>query len=333
MRMSDYKRGMNEIGHDVWAWLEPPGEWGFANSGVIAVGEEVLVVDTQNDMRLGKDLSDAVGALLPDATVTYVVNTHADGDHWNGNLFYPGAEIVASRASLAEMEDMWLDPSDLGSMAEGDSHFARFVRWRQRTFEYQGWRPVLPTRTYEERAEISLGDVTVELVQFGPAHTRGDTVVHVPATGTVFAGDLLFTDSTPIMWAGPLARCVDACERILAWAPDIVVPGHGPVVGQTGVRRVRDYLTHIAEHASRCHARGLDVAEAYRALELGEFAAWPHASRAYLNLVTAYRALDPSRAPIPPWEALEGVLADDDGSWCVPSASAAAAGAEPVVAP
>lgn len=329
--MSDYKRGMNRIGPHVWAWLEPPGEWGFANSGVVTVGDEVLVVDTQNDMRLGKDLSEAVAALVPGATVTHVVNTHADGDHWNGNLFYPDAEIVASRASLAEMENMWLDPSDLSSMAEGDSHFARFIRWRQRTFEYRGWRPVLPTRTYEDRAELALGDVTVELVQFGPAHTQGDTVVHVPAAGTVFAGDLLFTDSTPIMWAGPLERCVDACEQILSWAPDTVVPGHGPVVGEAGVRRVRDYLTHIAEHAVRSYARGLDVTDAYDALELGEFAAWPHASRAYLNLVTAYRALDPAGAPIPPREALEGVLAGDDGSWCSPSAASVVTDAGVVV--
>jgi cyclase len=45
--------------------------------------------------------------------------------------------------------------------------------------------------------ELSVGDRAATFLELGPAHTGGDTIVHVPDAGTVFTGDLLFIDGTP----------------------------------------------------------------------------------------------------------------------------------------
>jgi cyclase len=310
-----YTRGLHDLGDGCQAWLEPPGGWGLANSGVVVGDSEVLVVDTQNDMALAAALRDAVDAAAAGKPVTTVVNTHADGDHWNGNLYYEDARIVASQATVSEMKDMWLDPARLSSMANGDTAFGRFVRWRTAAFDYAGWRPVYPTETFSGASSIGLEGRRVEVAEVGPAHTQGDTVVHVPSAGVVYAGDVLFTDSTPIMWAGPLSRCIAACDRILSWQPRLVVPGHGPVVDASGVVAVRDYLEFVLQYATAQYRAGQTPAEAYADIDLGVFADWRHSSRTYQNIHAVYRELDPQKYTVPPQQALEIVLADDDGDW------------------
>lgn len=314
-QLPPYTRGLHDLGDGCQAWLEPPGGWGLANSGVVVGDSEVLVVDTQNDMALAAALRVAVDAVAVGKPVTTVVNTHADGDHWNGNMYYQDARIVASQATLSEMKNMWLDPARLSDMANDDTAFGRFVSWRTAAFDYAGWRPAYPTETFSGARHIRLADRQVELAEVGPAHTQGDTVVHVPSAGVVYAGDVLFSDSTPIMWAGPLSRCIAACDRILAWEPRLVVPGHGPVVDASGVVAVRDYLEFVLQHATAACRAGKTPAEAYAAIDLGVFAGWRHSSRAYQNILAVYRELDPQRYTAAPQEALEVVLAADDGDW------------------
>ena len=44
----------------------------------------------------------------------------------------------------------------------------------------------LPTRTFSGELTIQVGDKRVELIEVGPAHTRGDVLVHVPGDHAVF---------------------------------------------------------------------------------------------------------------------------------------------------
>ena len=57
----------------------------------------------------------------------------------------------------------------------------------------------------------------------GPAHTAGDTIVHVPDVSTVYTGDILFIGGTPIVWAGPLSNWVAACDLVLGMDVDTVI--------------------------------------------------------------------------------------------------------------
>ena len=72
----------------------------------------------------------------------------------------------------------------------------------------------------------------------------------------------LFADDHPVHWDGPLARVAGACETILALDPEVVIPGHGPVMS---VEDVRDHVTYLRELEALVHARhaaGVSVAEA-----------------------------------------------------------------------
>ncbi|MFJ8749962.1 MBL fold metallo-hydrolase [Streptomyces sp. NPDC102441] len=306
---------LTDLGDGCYAFTQAPGCWGFANSGIIVGdGGGALVVDTQNDMPMARALRDAIDGLPSSPSVDSVVNTHGDGDHWNGNVLFRDAEIISSEATLKDIRGHWLDPSRIDAYAAGDTAFAEFMRWRQGIFDYDGWTPVHPTRTYEGELRLDVG-ATVELQQLGPAHTSGDTVAWVPHAGVLYSGDLLFTASTPIMWAGPLSRCIEACDRITALEPRVVVPGHGPIIDASGILTVRQYLAFVLEYATESYHAGKSPLEAYQQIDLSRYAHWPHASRTYQNIRLVYRELDPQRHEADVRTTLDVVYGDDRGDW------------------
>ena len=88
-----YERGLLELGNGGYAWLQPDGGWGWSNAGPRRRRRRSLLVDTLFDVPLTEDMLEAMRDAEPAATahIDTLVNTHANGDHCNGN------ELVARR--------------------------------------------------------------------------------------------------------------------------------------------------------------------------------------------------------------------------------------------
>jgi glyoxylase-like metal-dependent hydrolase (beta-lactamase superfamily II) len=148
-----------------------------------------------------------------------------------------------------------------------------------------------------------------ELIHVGPAHTGGDVIVHLPAERVVFTGDVLFRLCTPIGWEGTFAKWIEALDRIEALAPEVVVPGHGPLCGLEGPREMRDYLCYVRSESKRFFDAGLPAVEAAKKIDLGPYADWTEPERIVFNVERAYRELrgEPYDAPIDVAAILRGV--------------------------
>ncbi len=286
-----YQRGLADLGGGSWAWLQPDGGWGWSNAGLITDGDANLLVDTLFDLDLTGEMLDAMRASVPAAKrIERLVNTHANGDHCNGNELVRDAEIIASTACAEEMAHE--DPKGMAAMkrqAKDMGDLGEFFLHCFGAFDFDGITQTPPTRTFDGHLEIAVGDKSVDLIQVGPAHTRGDTLVHVPKDSVVFTGDILFIEGHPIMWAGPVGNWIAACERILALNPELVVPGHGPITDATGVRAVRDYLSYIRDEARARFDAGLTATEAARDINLDDYDSWGDAERIAVNVATLYR--------------------------------------------
>jgi glyoxylase-like metal-dependent hydrolase (beta-lactamase superfamily II) len=114
-------------------------------------------------------------------------------------------------------------------------------------------------------------------------------LVHVPGDRTVFTGDILFIDGTPIMWAGPVQNWIDACRRIAEMGVETVVPGHGPITDERGVAAVRGYLEYVRDEARKRYDAGMDAFEAAKDIALGDYASWGDAERIVVNVDRLYR--------------------------------------------
>ena len=294
-----FEKGLHEIGTGCWAWLQPDGSWGFSNAGLVTDGEASLLVDTLFDLPL----TEAMLAAMRDATpaaraMDTVVNTHANGDHCYGNALVREATIIASKASAEEMDEV--PPALLATMLEAAPQMGAAGEFFQRIFggfEFAGIEPVKPDRTFVGELDWKVGDKDVRLIEVGPAHTRGDVLVHSVQDRVVFTGDILFIEGTPIMWQGPVENWIRACEQIEAMDVDVVVPGHGPIVEPSGAGAVREYLCMIRDEARKRFDAGLPVAEAAKDIALGDYAAWGDAERIAVNVDTLYREFDPTREP------------------------------------
>ena len=102
--MADWKftKGLHDIGNGSYAYLQPDGGWGWSNAGLITDGDEALLVDTLFDLKLTREMLDAMRDATPQANdIGTLINTHSNGDHTFGNQLVEGAEIIASAACAA----------------------------------------------------------------------------------------------------------------------------------------------------------------------------------------------------------------------------------------
>ncbi len=291
-----YDKGLVELGDSCYAYLQPDGSWGWSNAGLVMGDGVSLLVDTLFDLKLTAEMLTAMQPVTRMAPIGTLVNTHANGDHCYGNELVEGAEIIASAATAHEMTEV--PPAMLSALIHADGQVGELFRHFFGAFEFDGITVTMPTRTFEGRLDVDVAGRTVELVEVGPAHTRGDTIAYVPDARTVYTGDILFIGGTPIVWAGPLGNWVAACDLMLGMDIDVVVPGHGPLTDKAGIAAVRDYLSFVDTEATARHAAGIDAWEAARqiAAEVGakhEFCGWSEFGRISVNVDTAYRSLDP----------------------------------------
>jgi glyoxylase-like metal-dependent hydrolase (beta-lactamase superfamily II) len=233
------------------------------------------------------------------AAIDILVNTHANGDHIYGNELVNAGEIIATKACAEEFNDVPPQMmADILAAAPGMGELGRFFKDNFDSFNFQGITLTPPTKTFEGRLDIEVGNRNVSLIQVGPCHTKGDMIVWEPEGRVVFAGDILFINGTPIMWAGPVDNWFNALDTISGLKPEVIVPGHGPITDQTGLDETRAYFEYLVKEGEKRFKAGQSVNEASRELIKGDYSHWGDPERVAINLDTLYRQFgnDPTPA-------------------------------------
>ena len=293
--VTTYDKGLHEIGDGLFAYLQPDGSWGWSNAGLLVGDGQSLLVDTLFDLKLTAEMLAAMTPPTRAAPIGTLVNTHANGDHCFGNQLVEGAEIIASSAAAAEMGAV--PPSMLAGLNAAPGEVGDLFRGFFGAFDFEGIIQTLPTRTFDGRLELEIGGRTVELIEVGPAHTRGDVLAYCAADRTIFTGDILFIGGTPIAWEGPLSNWVAACDLMLGMDIDVVVPGHGPLTDKAGIAAVRDELAFVDREATIRHAAGMAAWDAAQEIYKLTDGTLGERGRVAVNVETVYRSLQPGYRP------------------------------------
>jgi cyclase len=301
------ERPLQEVGEGLYAYVQPGGGWGWSNAGLVVDGEQSLLVDTLFDLRLTEEMLRAMRDAVPAAArIGTLVNTHANGDHCYGNQLVSGARIVASERAAAEMGE--LPPAAMAALVErapSMGALGAFFLECFGSFEFRGIELALPQHTFSGEMTIALGDRELRLIEVGPAHTRGDILVHAADQGVLFCGDILFNGHHPITWAGPVSNWIAACERIIAMDVAVIVPGHGPVAGLAQIAELKAYFEYLYERARACLSEGMSPLDAARSIAIDRWADWGSAERLVVNIASIYAELDGGREPVEPLAAFE----------------------------
>jgi cyclase len=294
-----YTQGLHELGNSLYAYLQPDGGWGWSNAGLVCDGDQSLLIDTLFDLPLTERMLSEMRRAAPAAArIDTLINTHANGDHCYGNQLVGDARIVASGRTAAEMSE--LPPAAFATLLEQAPNMGEagaFFLDCFGKFDFQGIELVVPTETFDGELTLGVGDKEVQLIEVGPAHTRGDTLALVPGERVLFSGDILFHGAHPIAWAGPVSNWIAACDRILGLDVDVIVPGHGPLADKAAVGDLKAYFEYLYEQARACHGEGMTPVEAARSIALDRWAEWGERERLAVNIATIYRELDGDAEP------------------------------------
>lgn len=174
----------------------------------------VAVIDTGGSFRVGKQMREAIKKVT-NQPVRYVINTHVHPDHIYGNAAFledkpqfVGHAKLAAAMQLREEAYTRLNNKLLGADAK-DTVI------------------VLPDLAVDQALSLDLGDRSLQVTAYANAHTNTDVTVMDNKTGTLFTGDLLFIERTPVV-EGDIKGLIAAIETLKSYPAKQVVPGHGP---------------------------------------------------------------------------------------------------------
>jgi glyoxylase-like metal-dependent hydrolase (beta-lactamase superfamily II) len=268
-----------------------------ANAGFVVTSEGVVVFDALGTPALGKRLADLI-ASTTSQPIRRIVVSHYHADHFYGlqALKGPGVDVWAH----ALVRDYLATDAPAARLAERRQSLAPWVN--------EHTRVVAPDRYVGDETVFRLGGLTFRVLHAGPAHTPEDLMMVVEEDGVLFVGDLMFSGRIPFVGDAEVSSWIHAIDRVLAFAPRVVVGGHGPASTHAvaDLALTRDYLVYLREQIGAAFDEGLDFEAAYRRIDWSRFAALPafeaanrrNAYQAYLNVEQeALQAAKASRRP------------------------------------
>ncbi|MCR9148761.1 MAG: MBL fold metallo-hydrolase [Rhodobacteraceae bacterium] len=223
------------------------------NLSFIVTGDGVIVVNAGASYLLSKALHDEIRAVT-DQPVKLVINENGQGHAMLGNNYWieQGVPVLAHVDAAEEFA------------RDGGQALAALQAYARENAE--GTVPMGPTETFEDSRTIEMGDVTVEVLHLGPAHSPGDTQVWIPQWSMMIAGDIAFHERMPPIFEGTCTSCwIETWETAFApLNPTYIVPGHGHPTNLAQVTRyTRDYVAYLRDRIRAHIDEGGDLAGAY----------------------------------------------------------------------
>jgi glyoxylase-like metal-dependent hydrolase (beta-lactamase superfamily II) len=253
-----------KISEHVWAIM------GFPNIGIVVGNRATLVVDTGMGPRNGQNIA-RVAAKLSGSQKLFLTTTHFHPEHAAGEAGFPAGTILLRNSTQQremelhgqEMIDQFSSRSALNKELLADATL--------RT----------PDVLFDSELRLDLGGVTVRLLWFGGAHTKGDLLTFVEPDGTLISGDVVQNKTTPNIFGdgGTPASWLAVLDKIAALDVKHVLPDHSEPGDGSLVAAERNFIADVRTRALALKRQGVSADDAGKQLtaELKtKYADWPN---------------------------------------------------------
>ena len=239
-RTLDYRLQARALAPGVWVVEGDNADFTVANgcnvinTGFIATGAGVVVVNTGPSRRYGEQLRALIARTTPEP-VAQVLHLNLHPDYFLGNQAFADVPRLATAATRA------------GIARESAAYETNLYRlcgdWMK------GTETLAPDRDFEApaaRGRLRIGQREFEWHALA-GHTASDLVLVDLGSGVAFVGGLVFSERVPTTPHARVADWLASLDRLQALGLHTVVPSHGPVhQGLRGLEQTRRYLAWLA---------------------------------------------------------------------------------------
>jgi cyclase len=221
----------------------------------IATQKGIVIIDAGISGTLTSQYRKIIEKEFKRNDIAYVVNTHGHHDHTYGNIAFTEAKIIAHENSIKELNDHWNDTARvcsnlMATVKQYDEQLKGLTRgssdWEEATTQrirfnaaYEDAKNNVAVRypdlLFSDTLNLSMGDVTLNMIWFGKAHSESDIIINIPELKIFFVGDL-FTK-----YGRPSFDTLDKKEmnnyhKVIEWLEsrssenEIIINGHGQIM-------------------------------------------------------------------------------------------------------
>ena len=149
------------------------------NSGVVAGSDGVLVFDALDSEALARAERQAIAGVIKQP-IRYLVSSPFHDPFSKGNLAYADVFKIGHDNYRAGL----LDQMQRGRASDDEQ------------------RVRMPDATFHDRMTLYLGGKEIQVLHFGAAHTKGDSILFVPQDRIAYMSEVFFNDEFPNMAGG-----------------------------------------------------------------------------------------------------------------------------------
>jgi cyclase len=224
------------------------------NSGVIATSEGVVVFDALDSEAIARAARQAIASVVKQP-VRYLVSSVFHDPFSKGNIAY--ADVF--KIGHDTYREGLLDQMQRGRLPPEEQ------------------RARMPNATFRDRMTLHVGGKEIQLLYFGAAHTKGDSILFVPQDRIAYMSEVFFNEEFPNMAGGYGVSWIRVLDAVKALDAEIFIPGHGPIPDdpkqtRAALDRMRQILVEARDGLQNEIARGASEDQAVAAVKLDQYA-------------------------------------------------------------
>ena len=227
------------------------------SSGVVVTNEGVLVFDALESEAVARGEREAIAGTIKQP-IRYLVSSPFHDPFSKGNLAYADVFKIGHENYRAGL-------------------FDQMQRGRVPAEEQQAR---MPNATFRDRMSLHLGGKEIQILHFGSAHTKGDSILFVPQDRIAYMSEVFFNEEFPNMAGGYGVSWIRVLDAVKALDADIFVPGHGPIPEdpkqtRAALDRARQILVDARDGIQKETERGATEDQAVAAVKLQQYEKLP----------------------------------------------------------
>jgi cyclase len=227
------------------------------NSGVVAGSDGVLVFDALDSEALARSERQAIADAIKQP-IRYLVSSVFHDPFSKGNLAYADVFKIGHDNYRAGL----IDQMQRGQLSDEEQ------------------RTRMPNATYRDRMTLYLGGKEIQVLYFGNAHTKGDSVLFVPQDRIAYMSEVFFNDEFPNMAGGYGVSWIRVLDAVRALDADIFIPGHGsipddPKQTRVALDRLRQLLVDTRDRIQNEITRGATEDQTVATVTLQQYEKMP----------------------------------------------------------